>query len=202
MTEIPNLDEVRQWSNADRASVARSLDICIERPHSPERPPRLRKVVIVVTVAAAAILLPWVLFLSFTLHDTADGGAWRLAWVGFDAALLVALAATGWLIWKRRQIAVISLTVTVTLLITDGWFDMTLSWGSSEFPTAVVTALLVELPLAIMLVVPTVMMSRRSADITNQLRGLVAGRVPLRRERVLMYPAPPPGSDAPAKVER
>jgi hypothetical protein len=47
---------------------------------------------------------------------------------------------------------------------------------------------------SVMLVIPTVMMLRRTIAITNRLSGLEIGRVPIRGERLLVYPVAPSDS--------
>jgi hypothetical protein len=189
MGEVPTQEDVSRWSPEDRARVARSLDACIDRPFTPRRPPRQRRVVIAIAVVSAVVLLPWVGLLSVTLQETSSGGAWRTAWVGFDFALFVGFACTGWLVWRRRQIAVVAATATASLLLTDAWFDLTLSWNTPEFTSAILTAVLIELPLTIVLIVAVFRMLRLNALIVHQLRGQPVAHVRLRDEMVLMYPA-------------
>jgi hypothetical protein len=47
-----------------------------------------------------------------------------MAWVGFDLVGLAAFAATGWAIWRGRQMVIACLLVTGTLLCCDAWFDV------------------------------------------------------------------------------
>jgi hypothetical protein len=75
-------------------------------------------------------------------------GGWRTSWVGFDVGLLLVFAATAWAAWRRRQMLIGCLMVLATLLCCDAWFDVTLDWGTSGFMVSVLSAALVELPLA------------------------------------------------------
>lgn len=84
--------------------------------------------------------------LSTTLPIRYASDRWRLAWIGFDIALVLAFAA--WAGWRNRQIVITSFVVLGTLLICDAWFDVTLSWGTGEQSASIVTALLAELPSA------------------------------------------------------
>jgi hypothetical protein len=104
-------------------------------------------------------------------------GSWRGAWVGFDIALLAAFALTGWAAWRRRQLLIICLVVLATLLLCDAWFDVVLDVSTPGFLTSLLSALLVELPLAIL----AIFMARRLVRLTigqvMRYEGLT-GRVP------------------------
>jgi hypothetical protein len=99
-------------------------------------------------LASCLFLIPWIVFLAVTLPRHYKTGHWGVAWTGFDVALLGALAATAWAIWRRRQIAIVCALIAGTLLVCDAWFDLTFSWGESGFWVSVATAVLGELPLA------------------------------------------------------
>jgi hypothetical protein len=88
--------------------------------------------------------------LAITLPDHHSAQQWRLAWSGFDVALTVAFGLTAFVAWRRRQIAITALTVLGTLLLCDAWFDLTLSWGTAEQRGSIVTALVAELPTAML----------------------------------------------------
>jgi hypothetical protein len=68
---------------------------------------------------------------------------------GSDVALTLAFAFRAYLGWRRRQIAITALTVLGVLLLCDAWFDITLSWGSSEQTASLLTAIVGEMPVAI-----------------------------------------------------
>ena len=142
---IPSRDDVRGWSPEQRAGVARLLAETIDQPPAAIRHRGRRRLVIAVGAVGTAFLLPWLVYLSITLPATSSGGAWRIVWVGFDAALVAAFIATVVTVWLRRQVALIALVVTSTLLVCDAWFDVCLSWGTNEHWGSVATAF-VELP--------------------------------------------------------
>jgi hypothetical protein len=112
---------------------------------------RVLRLVLVATAAGAVVLVPWTAYLALTLPGSQAGGAWRLAWVGFDIALATTLATTGWLAWNRRQETPIGLVVSATLLLTDAWFDVCLSWNTAGQGGALASAAFVEIPLAVLL---------------------------------------------------
>jgi hypothetical protein len=114
---------------------------------------RRRRVTLMAVTATAIVLVPWTIALSLTLPSRYTSHQWRLAWVGFDVALLVVLAVTGWSGWRSRQIVVTALVVTGTLLLCDAWFDLTMSWSTGEQTAALITAACVEIPFALWLFV-------------------------------------------------
>ena len=94
------------------------------------------------------VLVLWIVVLAVSLPDQHRAGAWRVAWTGFDVALLASLATTAWAALRGRQLLVLSALVAAVLLVCDGWFDVTMSWDSSEMMSSILSALVVELPLA------------------------------------------------------
>ncbi len=93
-------------------------------------------------------LVPWTLYLTFTLpsrHVTQD---YDLAWVGFDIALAAAFAATAWSAVRQPQWLMAFAAALGTMLLCDAWFDVTTSAGGTERMEAVLEAIFAELPLA------------------------------------------------------
>ena len=108
---------------------------------------------LVAIVGCCIVLAVWIGLLAVTLPPHYRAGGWRGAWVGFDVAELIAFAATGWAAWRRRQLLILSLIVLATLLLCDAWFDVMLDAHTAGFPTSLASALLVELPLALLAIV-------------------------------------------------
>jgi hypothetical protein len=95
-----------------------------------------------------AATVPWTVYLAMSLPDQARNHHYRLAWVGFDIMLIMVLLGTAYVAWRGRRVVGLLAASTATMLIADAWFDVTTS-RHSEVPRAIVLALLVELPLAI-----------------------------------------------------
>jgi hypothetical protein len=144
---VPSREVIAAWSPQQRDEVARMLDEVAERPDMRVNP-RRRLVVLLITCGGAVALIPWIVYLNATLPSTSSGGAWRTAWVGYDLGLAGVLGCAGWMALRRRQLVVVLLTVAATLLAVDAWFDVTLSWGTSEQLTSIVTAAVLEVPIA------------------------------------------------------
>ena len=111
----------------------------------------LRRVFLTVVAASSLLLIPWITYLAVSLPDRFVAGQWKAAWVGFDIALMAFLAWTAWNAWQRRQMLITSAIITATLLVCDAWFDVVLDWGTDDMWWSLATALLIELPLAALL---------------------------------------------------
>ena len=96
----------------------------------------------------AALTLAWVAELWVTLPYRDVSAHYRLAWVGFDAMLAVVLGRTGWLAWRGRDHVELPAVSAATLLVVDMWFDIVTSSAPKDRILAVVSAVLVEIPLA------------------------------------------------------
>jgi hypothetical protein len=112
---------------------------------------RGRRIGVLVSIAACTVLVAWIIVLLLTLHRSFHAQHWRSAWVGFDLILLAAFAATGWAFWRGRQIVIVCLIITGTLLCCDAWFDVFLDLGSSDIWVSVASAVIVELPMALLM---------------------------------------------------
>lgn len=117
-------------------------------PFSAEFVRRRRRRAMEMLFACVAVLLPWTIFLAVSLPDQYHAHHWRLAWVGFDGLLLLAMTMTVYLGWRRRQAVIAAAMVTATLLICDAWFDISLDLGTSDIWWSLGSAVLIELPLA------------------------------------------------------
>jgi hypothetical protein len=185
---VPTAGEIAHWTPHERAQVARILDGLVDRPAEDRDLRRRRWTMLLITGGGSLLLFPWVVYLSDVLPTAEYGGAWKLAWVGFDVMLALTLAGTAWLVWGRRSLAVVGLTASCALLALDAWFDVCLSWGTSEQWTAIITAIVINLPVSAILAGAVLTMMRRTTAVIQQLRGETAGRVPLWREHAVMVP--------------
>jgi hypothetical protein len=111
-----------------------------------------RGVTLAVIAGGCVSLVPWIWYLAGTLPDRFDTGQWRLAWVGFDIALMCLWGAAGWLGWRRHAATVPVLAATAALMCCDAWFDVLLGWRTADWPGSVALAVLVEVPVAALLV--------------------------------------------------
>jgi hypothetical protein len=107
-------------------------------------PHRLGLVLAVVAVG----LVPWTLWLTFTLPTRHVTHHYRIAWVGFDLVLAAVFAATAIAVLRSSRSLQPLAAVAGTMLLCDAWFDVVTSQSGDEFNLAVVEAVVAELPLA------------------------------------------------------
>src|SRR6204780_4632076 len=112
---------------------------------------RHRRVGVLFSIIACLALAAWIIVLALTLHRSFHTHYWRGAWVGFDIFEFLGFAATGWALWRGRQIAIAFLLITGTLLCCDAWFDVTLDSGTHDIWGSVASAVFIELPLAFLM---------------------------------------------------
>ncbi len=141
--------QLRSISAAELAGLQRALaDLAGPRRGGTTRYERRRTVALALIVTCCVALAAWTGLLAVTLPHYYRAGGWRGAWVGFDIVLLAAFVATGWAAWRRRQVLIICLVVLATLLCCDAWFDVVLDSHTSGFWESLLSALVIELPLA------------------------------------------------------
>ncbi|WP_213450617.1 hypothetical protein [Rhizomonospora bruguierae] len=99
------------------------------------------------TLAAGTV--GWTGYLAATLPRHVLTGHYRLAWVGFDCGLVALLLATAVLAWHGHRRTELAAAATGTMLVVDGWFDIATT-PRDGLPGALATAVLVELPLAVL----------------------------------------------------
>ncbi len=132
---------------------------------------RRRRIALIVIVICCSVLAAWTGLLAASLPRYYRTGGWRGAWVGFDIALLAAFVVTGWAAWRRRQILIVCLIVLATLLCCDAWFDVVLDARTSGFWLSLISALLVELPLAALAVFGARRLLRMTSGVLLRYQG-------------------------------
>ena len=175
-------------SPEERQHLARML-AAIDEPHMlrDAQFARRRRLSLLVFMGGCVVLAAWIGVLAVTLPRTYHLNHWRGVWVGFDVALLGAFAATAWASWRERQVLILCLTITGTLLLCDAWFDLILDLGTDEFWMSVLSAVVAEIPLALMMFTAARRLLRMSVGVVMQLEGINAPvpalwRIPLFAE--------------------
>ncbi len=117
------------------------------------------------------ILLPWTIYLGYTLPSHQVSADYDIAWVGFDVMLMLVLASTGFFALRRSRYLAPSAAAMATLLVVDAWFDVVTS-PPGERMLSVVLAVLIELPLAAL----CVWLSYHSEQLAERRIVLLLGR--------------------------
>jgi hypothetical protein len=141
--------ELRRMTHDERRELARVL-AAIDMPH-PLLDPRVRRrrrLGLLIVTSCCVVLAAWIAILILTLPTRFTASDWRAVWVGLDIAELLGFAAIAWAAWHQRQIVTFFLIITGTLLVCDAWFDVALDYGTPDFTASILSAVLVELPLA------------------------------------------------------
>jgi len=131
--------ELRRLTPEERRHLARTLG-AIDRPH-PLMDPRLRRrrrFGLMFMTACCVALACWIAILILTLPSRYTASHWQVAWVGLDIAELAGFAGTAWAAWHQRQVLIVLMNVTGTLLVCDAWFDTLTSQPGSEVAWAAV----------------------------------------------------------------
>jgi hypothetical protein len=175
-------------SREERRHLARLL-ATIDQPRvlRDARVARRRHLALLILMGGCVVLAVWIGVLAVTLPKHFHATHWRGAWVGFDVALLGAFAASAWAGWRERQVLIPLLTITGTLLLCDAWFDLTLDLGRGTVWMSIFSAVVAEIPLAVLMFITARRLLRMSVGIVIQLEGIDAPvpalwRVPLFAE--------------------
>ena len=166
----------------ERRELARIL-AAIDLPH-PLHDPRLqrsKRLGLLVMTACCIALAGWIAILLLTLPERFTSSDWQAVWVGLDVAELLGFAATAWAAWHQRQLVIIFMVMTGTLLLCDAWFDLTLSYGSSGFTGSILSAVLAEFPLAFLMFAGARRLVRVTVETLMQLSGNRGSVPPLWR---------------------
>ena len=173
---------LRRMTSEERQELARLLArIELPHPHLDPRLVRRRRVGLISMMAVCVFLAGWIAFLALTLHKHFVVRHWPVVWVGLDLVELVAFASMAWAAWKERQIVIVLMLVTGTLLICDAWFDVASAYGSRGFIVSLLSATCVEVPLALMLFAGARRLTRLTVHGLMRLQGITGDMPPLHR---------------------
>jgi hypothetical protein len=98
-------------------------------------------------ILCSVVLIPWIVYLAFSLPAREVSHHYAAAWVGFDVFELIALAATGYFALRRSRYLALASASAATLLVCDAWFDI-LTSPRRQMLESIVLAVVIELPLA------------------------------------------------------
>jgi hypothetical protein len=174
--------ELRRMTPDERRQLARTLaGIDLQHPLMDPRLRRRRRFGLLFMTVCCLALAAWIAILVLTLPERYTSHDWPAVWVGLDIAELAGFAATAWAAWHQRQILIFLMVVTGTLLVCDAWFDLALAYGSRGFMMSLLSALVVELPVATLLFISARRLVRVTMQTMMQLSGITGPVPPLWR---------------------
>jgi len=169
-------EQILEMSPEERRELARRLTAPPDGFPTARMIRRVRRIRISIVLVSVVVLIPWTIYLAVSLPDHYVADHWAVTWVGFDILLVVMLGATAVFGWLRRQLLFLTAFASGVLLVCDAWFDV-LTSQPADRAAAIASALLLELPLAILLVAGPLRLLRHM----SVRLGLVEPGVPLRR---------------------
>lgn len=171
--------QIASMSGVERRELISRLERPIEELLPSAELARLRRMRLVLMVGAVVGLIPWIVYLAFTLPDKYIAQNWPATWVGFDILILAFMGATAVLGLLRRQLLVLTAFTTGILLVCDAWFDVMTAAPADRW-LSVLTAVLGELPLAAILITGALRILRLTATRLYVLDpGMPLWRIPL-----------------------
>ncbi len=103
-----------------------------------------------VALTSAILLVPWIVYLAIELPSHTRAAHYDIAWVGFDIAMFLVLMSTAVAAMRRSTWTEPLAICTATLLVVDAWFDVVTAAHRRDLTEAILSAVLIELPLALM----------------------------------------------------
>lgn len=156
-------EQIAAMTAEERGALMRRLARPVDDLAEPRRLlRRMREFRVVLLVGSVLVMVPWTVNLALTLPRSYVAQNWDRTWVGFDVLLLALLLGTALLGWLRRQLVVLTAFATAVLLVCDAWFDV-MTAQEDDRVLSLVTALLVELPLAVVLIATSLQLLRLTA---------------------------------------
>lgn len=125
----------------------------------PEYLARMRRIRLSLMIGGSMAMIPWLGYLSVTLPENYVAHNWPITWIGFDVLLVGFMLATAVLGYLRRQLLGLAAFTTGVLLICDAWFDL-MTAGPKDVWLSVITALLIEVPLAVFMILSALRITR------------------------------------------
>ncbi|BBZ46235.1 hypothetical protein [Mycobacterium parmense] len=143
--------QIAALTPAQRRELIKRLEQPLSDVIDPAFLDRVRRIRVSLMIGGSMAMVPWLGYLSWTLPDNYVAHNWPATWVGFDVLLVVFMLATAVLGYLRRQVLLLAAFTSGVLLLCDAWFDL-MTAGPKDVWLSLVTALLIEIPLAVFMV--------------------------------------------------
>jgi hypothetical protein len=143
------------WSGSDRTPLrAADSSTPAARDHATHDetvavlPPMVPRWLAPLLGVLALLLIPWIIYLGYSLPPHTVSRHYNVSWVGFDLLLLLVLSCTAILAYRGMRQVQFPAIITATLLVVDAWFDVTTAHRGLPMLKSLLLAVFVELPLA------------------------------------------------------
>jgi len=154
--------QIASMSPAQRRDLIQRLERPLDEVFPLAIAKRVRRNRLTLMVGGAIGLIPWTIYLAVTLPANYVAHNWPATWIGFDCVLIAFMIATAVLGWLRRELVILPGFTTGVLLICDAWFDI-MTAGPGQMWMPVLTAALLNLPLAAIMIAGAVRIIRLTA---------------------------------------
>lgn len=144
-------EQIAALTPAQRRDLIMRLEAPLSEVIDPALIARIRRIRLGLMIGGSIAMIPWLIYLALTLPDSYVAHNWVLTWVGFDVLLVGFMLATAVFGYFRRQVLLFAAFTSGVLLICDAWFDL-MTAGRDDVWLSVVTALGIEVPLAIFMI--------------------------------------------------
>jgi hypothetical protein len=143
--------QIAELTPEERRELIRRLEAPLSDVIDPAILGRIRRIRLSLMIGGSIAMIPWIVYLAFTLPESYVAHNWPLTWVGFDLLMVMFMIATAAFGYFRRQVLMFSAFTSGVLLICDAWFDL-MTAGPDDRWLSIITALGIEVPLAIFLI--------------------------------------------------
>jgi hypothetical protein len=143
--------QIAELTPEERRELIRRLEAPLSDVIDPAVLGRIRRIRLSLMIGGSIAMIPWIVYLAFTLPESYVAHNWPLTWVGFDLLMVMFMIATAAFGYFRRQVLMFSAFTSGVLLICDAWFDL-MTAGPDDRWLSIITALGIEVPLAIFLI--------------------------------------------------
>ncbi|OBG35310.1 hypothetical protein A5672_21750 [Mycobacterium alsense] len=155
--------QIAALTPAQRRNLITRLELPVSEVEDPEVLARMRRVRLGLIVGGCIVMIPWIGYLGMTLPQKYVAHNWTATWIGFDLLLMCFMAATAIFGFLRRQLLLLTGFTTGVLMICDAWFDLMTARPEDAW-LSVVTSMLIEVPMASLLIGGALKLLRLSAS--------------------------------------
>jgi hypothetical protein len=144
-------EQIAALTRAQRRELITRLEAPLSEVVDPVLLTRIRRIRLGLMIGGSIAMIPWLVYLSVTLPENYVAHNWPATWVGFDILLVGFMLATAVFGYLRRQVLLFAAFTSGVLLICDAWFDL-MTAGPNDVWLSIITALGIEVPLAIFMI--------------------------------------------------